>query len=50
MRECGRNHDFQAKLFGIKVPKNFVEESFFVSESFGYRKTLGLRGENHDFL
>ena len=46
----GRNHNFPAKLVCFKVPKLFVEESFFVSESFGYRKTLDLRGQNHDFL
>ena len=30
--------------------KNFVEDPVSVSENFGYRKTLCLRGEYHDFL
>ena len=44
IREGGRNHDFPAKLDCLKVPKHIVKESFCVSESFGCRKTLGLRG------
>ena len=43
-------HDFPLKNFCLTVPKNFVEEPFCVSESFGYRKTLCLRGFCHDFL
>ncbi len=50
IREGGRNHDLPAKLVCLKVAKNFPGESFCVSESFGYRKTLKLRGQNHDFL
>ena len=50
IREGGRNHDFSAKLDCLKVPKYIVKESFCVSESFGYRKTLGLRWECNDFL
>ena len=30
--------------------KNFFEDPVSVSENFGYRKTLCLRGEYHDFL
>ena len=43
-------HDFPLKNFRLTVPKNFVEEPVCVSENFGYRKTLCLRGEYHDFL
>ena len=43
-------HTFPSKLFCLTVPNNFVEEPFCVSESFGYRKILCLRGEYHDFL
>ena len=32
------------------MPKNFVEEPDCVSENFGSRKTLCLRGEYHDFV
>ena len=50
-RERGRDyHDFPSKLFCLTVPNHSVEESFCVSESFGYRKKISLRGENHDFL
>ena len=45
----GKNHDFPSKLFGLTVPNHFVEEPFCVSESFGYRKILCLRGEYHHF-
>ena len=45
IREGGRNHDFPAKLDCLKVPKHIVKESFCVSESFGCRKPLGLRGK-----
>ena len=43
-------HDFPLKNFRLTVPKNFVEEPVCVSENFGYRKTLCLRGKYHDFL
>ena len=43
-------HDFPLKNFRLTVPKNFVEEPVCISENFGYRKTLWLRGKNHDFL
>ena len=43
-------HDFPWKNFCVTVPKSFVEEPVCVSENFWYRKTLGLRGEYHDFL
>ena len=41
---------FPLKSFRLIVPKNFVEEPVFVSENFGYRKTLCLGGEYHIFL
>ena len=50
MDENGGYHVFPSKFFGFTVPKNFVEEPVCVSENFGYRKTLCLRGEYHDFL
>ena len=43
-------HDFPLKNFCLTVPKNLVEKSFCVSESFGYRKILCQREEYHDFL
>ena len=43
-------HYFPLKNFRLTVPKNFVEEPVCVSENFGYRKTLCLRAEYHDFL
>ena len=43
-------HYFPLKNFRLTVPKNFVEEPVCVSGNFGYRKTLYLRGEYHDFL
>ena len=43
-------HNFPLKNFRLTVPKNFVEEPVCVSEDFGYRKTLCLRAEYHDFL
>ena len=46
----GGYHDFPLKNFRLTVPKKFVEEPVCVSENFGYRKTLCLRGEYHDFL
>ena len=46
----GVYHVFPSKLFCLTVPNHFVEEPFCVSESFGYRKILCLRGEYHDFL
>ena len=44
------DHDFPLKNFCLAVPKHFVKEPFCVSESFGYRKILCLRGLCHDFL
>ena len=43
-------HEFLLKNFRLTVPKNFVEEPDCVSENFGYRKTLCLRGEYQDIL
>ena len=43
-------HDFPSQLFCLTVPNHFVEESFCVSESFGYGKKLCLRVEYHDLL
>ena len=44
-------HDFPLKNFCLTVPKNFVEETFCVSENFWYQKMLGKReGGYHDFL
>ena len=43
-------HDFLLKNFRLTVPKNFVEEPVCVSQNFGYRKTLCLREEYHNFL
>ena len=37
--------DFPLKNFCLTVPKNFVEEPFFVSKNFWYRKKLGIREE-----
>ena len=44
-------HDFPLKNFRLTVPKNFVEEPFYVSENFCYRKMLGIRegGGYQDF-
>ena len=36
-------HDFPLKNFCLTVPKNFVEEPFYFSENFWYRKMLGIR-------
>ena len=36
-------HDLPLKNFCLTVPKNFVEEPFFVSQKFSYRKMLGIR-------
>ena len=41
---------FYGKLLCLTVPKNFLEEHFCASESFGYRKILGIGGGYHDFL
>ena len=38
------------RFFCLTLPKNFVEEPFCVSECFGYRNTLCLRGEYQDFV
>ena len=43
-------HDFLSKFFCLKVPKNFVEKPFGVSENFGYGKILCIRRGYHDFL
>ena len=37
-------HGFPLKNFRLTVPKNFVEEPFFVSQNFWYRKNLWIRG------
>ena len=44
-------HYFPLKNFRLTVPKNFVEEPFFVSQNFWYRKNLWIRGggEYHEF-
>ena len=48
-RERG-HHDFPSKICCLTVPKNFVGETFCVSEKFWYRKMLGIReGGYHDF-
>ena len=38
-----RYHDLPLKIFWLTVPKNFVEEPFYVSENFWHRKMLGIR-------
>ena len=38
------------RFFCLTLPKIFVEEPFCVSECFGHRNTLCLRGEHHDFV
>ena len=38
-----RYHDFSLRNFCFTVPKNFVEEPFWVSENFWYRKVLGIK-------
>ena len=43
-------HVFSTKLFCPTVPNHIVEEAFWVSENFAYRKTPCLRREYHDFL
>ena len=43
-------HNFPSNVFCLTVPKKFVKEPVCVSEIFGYRKTLCLRGEYYDFL
>ena len=42
-------HDHTLKTFCLTVLNHFVEEPFYVSESFGYRKIFCLRGEYHHF-
>ena len=42
-------HDFPWNNFRLTELKNIVEEPVCVSEKFGYRKTLCLRGEYHNF-
>ena len=41
------HHDFQSKIFCLRVPKSFVGEHFGISEKFGYRKISCLRGWYH---
>ena len=36
-------HDFLLKNFRLTVPKNFIEEPFFVSQNFWYRTNLWIR-------
>ena len=43
-RGGGGNQDFPSKIFCLTAPKNFIGEPFCVSESFGYRKILWIRG------
>ena len=43
-------HDFPLKTSCLTVPKNLVAEPFGISENFGYRKILCIRGGYHDFL
>ena len=46
-------HYFPLKNFRLTLPNNFAEEHVCVSENFGYRKNLWIRGgggECHDFL
>ena len=43
-------HDFPLKNIRVTMAKIFVEEPVCVSENFGYRQTLWLRGENPIFL
>ena len=38
-------HYFSVEIFCLKVPKKFVGEPFDVSEHFGYRKILFIRGD-----
>ena len=39
----GLDQGFPSKLFCLTVPKYFVEEPFFVAESFGYRKCFWIK-------
>ena len=39
----GGYHDLPSKISCLRVPKNFVEEPFCVSENLWYRKMLGTR-------
>ena len=41
---------FSVNLFSLTIPNRFVEESFCVSECFGYRRKICLREEYHVFL
>ena len=41
---------FRQNCFCLTVPNRFLEETFCVSESFGYLKCLWLRGEHPHFL
>ena len=43
--------DYRSKIFGLTVPKHFVEQLSCVSETFWYRKISKLRGKGawHDF-
>ena len=40
---------FRQICFCLTVPNHFLEETFCVSESFGYRKGLCLRGDYTPF-
>ena len=41
---------FRQNCFCLTVPNHFLEETFCVSESFGYRKCLCLRGDYPRFF
>ena len=45
----GLCHDFLSKVLWLRVPKNFVEKLFCVSENIWYRKLLQLRENFYDF-
>ena len=47
---CKRVSRFSVEKISSHSAKKFREEPVCVSENFGYRKTLCLRGEYHDFL
>ena len=40
----GEHQDFPSKIFCLTVPKNLVGEPFCVSQNFGQRKSLWIRG------
>ena len=43
-KERGGYHDLPLKIFCLTVPKKFVGELFCVSENFGCRKVLWIKG------